>query len=84
MSMPRRRPVVVTGLGAISPFGAGVKTFWQGISAGACAQYHANAPLSYFKTISLWKTPIAACGNGQNNCLPYSQWQQAWTTEVTG
>ena len=54
------------------------------ISAGACAQYHANAPLSYFKTISLWKTPIAACGNGQNNCLPYSQWQQAWTTEVTG
>jgi 3-oxoacyl-[acyl-carrier-protein] synthase II len=35
--MPRRRAVVVTGLGAISPFGAGVKAFWQGISAGACA-----------------------------------------------
>jgi putative spermidine/putrescine transport system substrate-binding protein len=54
------------------------------ISAGACTQYHANAPLSYFKAISLWKTPIATCGNGQNNCVPYSQWQQAWTTEVTG
>ena len=29
--------VVVTGLGAVSPFGAGVKAFWEGISAGACA-----------------------------------------------
>ncbi len=33
----RGRRVVVTGLGAVSPFGAGVKAFWQGISAGACA-----------------------------------------------
>jgi 3-oxoacyl-[acyl-carrier-protein] synthase II len=31
------RRVVVTGLGAISPFGAGVKAFWAGISAGTCA-----------------------------------------------
>ncbi len=27
------------------------------IQAGSCAQYHANAPLSYFKSIALWKTP---------------------------
>lgn len=33
----RGRRVVVTGIGAVSPFGAGVKAFWQGISAGACA-----------------------------------------------
>jgi 3-oxoacyl-[acyl-carrier-protein] synthase II len=33
----RGRTVVVTGLGAVSPFGAGVKAFWHGISAGACA-----------------------------------------------
>lgn len=32
-----RPPVAVTGLGAVSPFGAGVKAFWQGISAGTCA-----------------------------------------------
>jgi 3-oxoacyl-[acyl-carrier-protein] synthase II len=31
------RTVVVTGLGAVSPFGAGVKAFWQGITSGACA-----------------------------------------------
>jgi len=31
------RTVVVTGLGAVSPFGAGVKAFWEGITSGACA-----------------------------------------------
>jgi 3-oxoacyl-[acyl-carrier-protein] synthase II len=31
--MPR---VVVSGLGVVSPYGVGVKTFWAGLSAGAC------------------------------------------------
>ena len=35
--MRRGRTVVVTGLGAVSPFGVGVKAFWQGISGGHCA-----------------------------------------------
>src|SRR6266571_1283320 len=54
------------------------------IQKGSCALYHANAPQSYFDSISLWKTPVATCDNGQQNCVPYSQWQQAWTTQVTG
>jgi 3-oxoacyl-[acyl-carrier-protein] synthase II len=29
--------VLVTGLGATSPFGAGVKAFWAGLAAGVCA-----------------------------------------------
>ena len=29
--------VVVTGLGAMSPFGAGVDAFWGGVAAGCCA-----------------------------------------------
>jgi 3-oxoacyl-[acyl-carrier-protein] synthase II len=29
--------VVVSGLGAVSPYGAGVKSLWTGLSAGACA-----------------------------------------------
>ena len=29
--------VVVTGLGAVSPFGPGVKAYWTGIAAGVCA-----------------------------------------------
>jgi putative spermidine/putrescine transport system substrate-binding protein len=49
------------------------------LSKGSCAQYHANAPLAYFKQIYFWKTPIAACGNGQNDCMDYTKWQQAWT-----
>src|SRR5262249_40023966 len=35
---PRRmRRVVVTGLGAVSPCGAGVKAYWGGLAAGTCA-----------------------------------------------
>ena len=49
------------------------------LSKGSCQKYHANAPLAYFKQIYFWKTPIATCDNGQNNCVPYPMWQQAWT-----
>jgi 3-oxoacyl-[acyl-carrier-protein] synthase II len=31
------KSVAVTGLGVVSPFGAGVKTFWEGITGGSCA-----------------------------------------------
>ena len=31
------RHVVVSGLGAVTPFGAGVKTYWAGLAAGTCA-----------------------------------------------
>ncbi len=53
------------------------------LQKGSCDLYHANAPQSYFDSISLWKTPVATCDNGQQDCVPYSQWQQAWTTQVT-
>src|SRR3990172_1939133 len=29
--------IVVSGLGVVSPYGVGVKTFWEGIAAGTCA-----------------------------------------------
>jgi 3-oxoacyl-[acyl-carrier-protein] synthase II len=32
-----RREVVVSGLGIVSPYGLGIKTFWSGLAAGACA-----------------------------------------------
>ncbi len=54
------------------------------LDKGSCDLYHANAPASYFDSISFWKTPIPDCGNGETNCMAYSDWQQAWTTEVTG
>jgi putative spermidine/putrescine transport system substrate-binding protein len=49
------------------------------LSKGSCEQYHANAPAAYFKSIKFWKTPVADCGNGKNNCMDYTKWQQAWT-----
>jgi putative spermidine/putrescine transport system substrate-binding protein len=49
------------------------------IQAGSCAQYHANAPASYFNSIKFWKTPIATCDDGSQGCVPYAQWLTAWT-----
>jgi 3-oxoacyl-[acyl-carrier-protein] synthase II len=40
MSRPpgsRQPEVVVSGLGIVSPYGAGVKSFWTGLAAGTCA-----------------------------------------------
>jgi len=52
----------------------------EALQAGSCSQYHADAPGSYFDTIKFWKTPIAQCPDGSNNCIPYDQWVAAWTT----
>ena len=57
--------------------------FMNKIQKGSCAKYHLNAPLSYYRTIHFWKTPVPACGNGKNNCMDYNAWQRAWT-QVTG
>jgi putative spermidine/putrescine transport system substrate-binding protein len=53
------------------------------MQAGSCAGYHADRPDAYFKSIKFWKTPLANCGNGRTNCVPYSEWANAWT-QVTG
>jgi putative spermidine/putrescine transport system substrate-binding protein len=50
---------------------------------GSCTQLHANAPDSFFATIKFWKTPLAQCGNGQTDCVPFQKWVSAWT-EITG
>ncbi len=57
-------------------------SYMDQIQKGSCDEYHANAPASYFSSISLWKTPVVTCDNGKPDCIPYSQWQQAWTTQV--
>ncbi|HEY2595239.1 MAG TPA: extracellular solute-binding protein, partial [Chloroflexota bacterium] len=52
------------------------------LQAGSCAVYHADAPASYIAKLALWKTPLATCDNGQNNCVPYADWVTAWNTQV--
>jgi putative spermidine/putrescine transport system substrate-binding protein len=49
------------------------------IQKGSCAVYHAAATRAYYNTIKFWKTPLAQCGNGQSDCVPYQQWETAWT-----
>ena len=49
------------------------------LSKGSCAAYHANAPSSYFTTLKFWKTPLATCDNGKNDCVPFQDWVTAWT-----
>jgi putative spermidine/putrescine transport system substrate-binding protein len=49
------------------------------LSKGSCAQYSANAPESYYKSIKFWKTPITDCGDGKKNCTDLRAWTTAWT-----
>jgi putative spermidine/putrescine transport system substrate-binding protein len=58
-------------------------SYMNKIQAGSCSQYHLNQPLSYYKRIHFWKTPVPDCGNGQKNCMDYNAWQRAWT-QITG
>ena len=51
----------------------------EAMQAGSCAQYHADASSQYFSQIKFWKTPIATCDDGSQNCIPYDQWTSAWT-----
>ena len=50
------------------------------LSKGSCKLYHANEPLSYYRSLYFWKTPVADCGNGKKDCMDYSKWLQAWTS----
>ena len=50
---------------------------------GTCKQYHGDAPVEYFNQIHFWKTPQTQCGNGQDTCLDYAEWQKRWL-EVKG
>jgi putative spermidine/putrescine transport system substrate-binding protein len=58
-------------------------SYMNKIQQGACAQYHADAPASYFNSIKFWKTPVKNCGNGKSDCTDYTEWQQKWT-EIKG
>jgi putative spermidine/putrescine transport system substrate-binding protein len=37
-----------------------------------------------FEKISFWKTPTAACGDGNNSCVPYSEWVKAYVAIIGG
>ncbi len=53
------------------------------IKKGSCAAFHANEPVSYYRSLYFWKTPVADCGNGKKDCMDFNQWTKAWT-EIQG
>ncbi|HEY1355202.1 MAG TPA: ABC transporter substrate-binding protein [Solirubrobacterales bacterium] len=44
-----------------------------------CAEYHAEDP-NFWKRVYYWKTPLSDCGNGEEDCMNYNDWVQAWTS----
>jgi putative spermidine/putrescine transport system substrate-binding protein len=50
----------------------------EALQSGSCAMYHADATASYLGAIKFWKTPLATCADGKNNCIAYDQWLTAW------
>jgi putative spermidine/putrescine transport system substrate-binding protein len=47
-----------------------------------CSDYHADNP-AFWKRVYYWETPLAECGNGEDDCMDYNQWVKAWT-EIKG
>ncbi len=47
-----------------------------------CTEYHAEEP-AFWKRVYYWETPLAECGNGENDCMDYNRWVKAWT-EIKG
>jgi putative spermidine/putrescine transport system substrate-binding protein len=47
-----------------------------------CTEYHADNP-AFWKRVYYWETPLAECGNGENDCMDYNDWVKAWT-EIKG
>ncbi len=43
-----------------------------------CTEYHADNP-AFWKRVYYWETPLAECGNGEDNCMDYNEWVKAWT-----
>ena len=52
----------------------------KALGATLCKQLHADGDTAYLNRIKFWKTPLSDCGNGKNECAPYSEWVQAWTS----
>jgi putative spermidine/putrescine transport system substrate-binding protein len=47
-----------------------------------CPNYHAEDP-AFWENVYYWITPVADCGNGEEDCKDYNQWVEAWT-EIKG
>ena len=42
-----------------------------------CRVYHADNP-AFLQNVAFEQLPVAACGNGKNDCMTWADWQNAW------
>jgi putative spermidine/putrescine transport system substrate-binding protein len=49
----------------------------------AAAPYHCGDD-GFVHDLALWKTPLADCGNGKDDCIDYSVWEQRFTEVIGG
>jgi putative spermidine/putrescine transport system substrate-binding protein len=40
--------------------------------------------LNNFEKIAFWRTPVADCGNGSQDCIPYHQWVTSYIAVIGG
>ena len=77
VSSPKVQAMQAIGYGEV-PVNSRACAEMENIQAGSCALYHADASAAYLSSIRFWKTPMAACGDGSQTCVPYTAWQSAW------
>ncbi len=63
-----------------TPVNRNACSYMDKIEKNSCANYRADAPERYYRSIRLWKTPVVDCGDTRRKtCVPYAKWVQAWT-----
>ena len=50
---------------------------------GSAAKAYHCGDEAFLSSVALWKTPLADCGNGSQDCMDYSAWTSKWL-EVRG
>jgi putative spermidine/putrescine transport system substrate-binding protein len=53
------------------------------LGAPAAAPYRCGDD-GFVHDLYLWRTPLADCGNGKNDCIDYSVWEQKFTEVIGG
>ena len=81
-STPEVQAQVAEFYGATPPNTKSCDIITADLGAKAAEPYHCGDD-AFVHQLFLWKTPLADCGDGKNDCVDYSVWQQKWT-EIKG
>jgi putative spermidine/putrescine transport system substrate-binding protein len=74
------------GAGASNPKSCALlkKALGKDADLADTVRYGECGNVDFLKSIYLWKTPQADCGDGKTDCMDYSVWQDKWTEVRAG